>query len=100
MKQIELKNKILDILKEQFPYADLTTISVKSTFKEVDDEFDDLDLIEIVMEVEDEFDICIDDSESEKWKTVQDIIISVSKKIKIEIEMEYNMFNRFEIMDI
>ena len=100
MKQIELKNKILDILKEQFPYADLTTISVKSTFKEVDDEFDDLDLIEIVMEVEDEFDICIDDSESEKWKTVQDIIISVSKKIKIEIEMEYTKYNRFEIMDI
>ena len=98
MKQIELKNKILDILKEQFPYADLTTISVKSTFKEVDDEFDDLDLIEIVMEVEDEFDICIDDSESEKWKTVQDIIISVSKKI--EVEIEYTPYNRWEIIDI
>ena len=98
MKQIELKNKILDILKEQFPYLDLTSVSINSTFKEVDDKFDELDLIEIVMEVEAEFNICIDDPEFERWKNVRDIINSVSKRT--EVEIEYTKYNRFEIMDI
>jgi hypothetical protein len=40
---------------------------------------DSLDLVETVMAFEEEFDIEIDESEAEKWKTVGDYVNYVSK---------------------
>lgn len=42
---------------------------------------DSLDLIEVIMAVEEEFDICIDDQDAEKIQTVQDLINQVQAKV-------------------
>lgn len=44
---------------------------------------DSLDEIELVMQIEDEFDILIQDDESENMKTVEDVIKLVQKMVDI-----------------
>lgn len=101
----EIKNKVIEIVVSQFSgyYGsdiDINSISINSTFKEVDKSFDDLDLIEIVMEVEDTFDLSIDDNVADLWETVNDIInyvYSGTEKDAEEINIE---ISRFEIMEL
>jgi acyl carrier protein len=53
---------------------------VKLTFHLYDDlGFDDLDLVEFIMEVEDEFRIDIDDRTMEKFATLQDVLDEVNR---------------------
>lgn len=47
----------------------------------VDLEFDDLDMINAVMDVEDEFDISIDDDEWDRVQTVGDVATLVTAKV-------------------
>ncbi len=97
MKYKKLEEKIIKIVAEQFHIFE-SKISINSTFKEIDKNFDELDLVEIVMEIEDEFDISIEDEICDKWEKVEDIINYVSGKI--EIELHHIPFTRFEIMEI
>ena len=45
----------------------------------VDQDFDSLDSIELVMELEDEFGLEISDEVAEAWVTLADVILSVTK---------------------
>lgn len=64
--------KVRDILVEQLDVEE-NEIKPESNIQE-DLEADSLDIVEIVMEIEDEFDIKIPESEIEKIKTVKDIV--------------------------
>lgn len=46
---------------------------------------DALDVIELVMELEEKFNIEISDHEAERMHTVQDVCACVSRKLKVEI---------------
>ena len=46
---------------------------------------DALDVIELVMELEEKFNIEISDNEAERMHTVQDVCACVSRKLKVEI---------------
>ncbi len=99
IKHKELEEKIIDIMADQFGINKFNNdISIKNTFKEVDKDFDELDLVEIVMEVEDEFDISIADEICDNWDKIEDIINYVIERI--EIEPDHIPFTRFEIMEI
>lgn len=70
--------KIKKILAEQFSMSE-DEISVDTSFAE-DIGADSLDLVELVMALEQEFDIEIDDEEVEKIKTVGDAIRYIKDK--------------------
>ena len=57
---------------------DPSTVTEESTFEEL--KLDSLDLVEIVMDVEDEFDICIETSEG--LKTIGDLIALIRSQEK------------------
>ena len=46
---------------------------------------DALDVIELVMELEEQFNIEISDDEAERMRTVQDVYECVSRKLRVEI---------------
>jgi len=52
-------------------------ISLESNFEDLG--IDSLDLVELIMQLEDEFDIAID--EAEKLKTVNDVVEYISSKV-------------------
>ena len=45
-------------------------------------DLDSLDCVEIVIEIEDQFDLSIPDEDGEKWKTVKDIADYLGEKTK------------------
>lgn len=57
---------------------DPSTITEESTFEEL--KLDSLDLVEIVMDVEDEFDICIETSDG--LNTIGDLIVLIRSQEK------------------
>lgn len=63
--------KLKEILVDQLG-VDPDTINLSSNLRE-DLGADSLDEVEILMAVEEDFDIVISDEEAEKWKTVEDI---------------------------
>ena len=99
IKHKELEKKIIEIIAVQSGIDKIhNDISIKNSFKEVNKDFDELDLVEIVMGIEDELDICVLDEKADKWNKIEDIMKYVSGKI--EIEPDHIPFTRFEIMDI
>ena len=70
--------KIISILKDVFS----TPENLSSESKLVDDLiFDSLDGVELVMLIEDDFNISIKDEDAEKWQTVGDVIKYVENAI-------------------
>ena len=68
----EILAKVVQIVSDQMG-VDKTEITAETSF--VDDlNADSLDTVELVMELEDEFDMSIPDEEAEKIKTVGDAI--------------------------
>ncbi len=67
----ETLQKVREIISEQLTF-DIDKIKATTTFEEM--EADSLDLVELVMSFEDEFDIEISDEEIERIKTVEDIV--------------------------
>ena len=63
--------QLKEILVEQL-YIEESTV-IPSALLVDDLGADDLDIIELMMELEEEFDIEIPDEDCEKWKTVEDI---------------------------
>lgn len=57
---------------------DPSTVTEESTFEEL--KLDSLDLVEIVMDVEDEFDICIETSDG--LNTIGDLIVLIRSQEK------------------
>ena len=71
-------NKVIEILAEKQD-KDASEITAESSIKE-DLGADSLDMVEIVMEIEEEFDVEVQDSDTASIITVQDIVDYVTKK--------------------
>ena len=80
MERVKIENKAMQII------ADLVSISIKDVRIEssfVNDlHFDSLDAVELIMEIEDEFQISITDEEAEKLMTVGILVDFLETKIK------------------
>ena len=73
--------KIREIVAEQLGVKDIENIN-KGTSLIDDLEADSLDAVEIIMSIEDEFDIEIPDDEAEGFNNIGDIVIYVEKKLQ------------------
>lgn len=68
-----LYEKVRDVIAEQLGVEDLDTISMETTF--IDDlGADSLDVVELIMAFEEEFDIEIPETEAEKIVSVGDVV--------------------------
>ncbi len=68
---METLDKVKEIVSEQLD-IETEKLTTETTFEEID--ADSLDLVELVMALEEEFEIEISDEEVEKIKTVGDIV--------------------------
>ncbi len=72
--------KIRNIIAEQLEIDDLEEITLKTSIMG-DLDADSLDAVEVMMGIEDEFDIEIPDEDAEKFKNIGDIVNYVQSKI-------------------
>ena len=72
----EAANKILKIVSDQYD-TPLNQLTLETRFKE-DLSGDSLDLVELTMDVEDEFNICLSDEVVERCKTIKDVVEAVT----------------------
>ena len=72
MKSEQIKSVIIDIVSRQFS-VDITEITEYTDIAD-DLDADSLDVVELLMEIEDECNVCIPDADVFTMKTVQDII--------------------------
>ncbi len=77
---VEVQEKIIQIVSEQMS-VDKGEIARETSFVN-DLNADSLDTVELVMELEDEFDLTIPDEEAEKLKTVGEAIDYVQKHLE------------------
>ena len=65
--------KIKDIIVEQLDLDDADSLTMETSLKD-DLDADSLDAVEVIMALEEEFDIEIPDDEAENFKTIGDIV--------------------------
>jgi acyl carrier protein len=76
--RVSVEQRVIDIVCEQLAVAKETV--TRSTSFQDDIGADSLDIVELVMELEEEFDIQIPDTDAEKIKTVGEAIDYIEKK--------------------
>jgi len=76
---VEIEEKVIQIVSEQMS-VDKSEITRNTSFVN-DLNADSLDTVELVMELEDEFDMTIPDEEAEKLKTVGEAIDYIKRHI-------------------
>ncbi len=76
--EVEVFEKIKGLISEQLE-VDEEKIEMKTTFEDID--ADSLDVVELVMALEEEYNLEIADEEVEKIKTVGDIVNYIEKQI-------------------
>ncbi len=70
--------RVKDVIGEQLGIEDLDTITMETTF--IDDlGADSLDIVELIMALEEEFDIEIPEAEAEKITSVGDVVEYIDK---------------------
>jgi acyl carrier protein len=74
----QLNDKIIQIF-VTYLNKDINTLNSETTFSE--NNLDELDVIEAVMRVEDDFHVEISDDESDNFKSIQDITACVESKL-------------------
>jgi acyl carrier protein len=79
MVSADVESKVIKIISEKLSIP-AENISVSSRFSE-DLGADSLDIVELLMEIEEEFSVNISDEDSEKLKTVGDAITHISAKL-------------------
>ena len=77
---VEIEEKVVQIVSEQMS-VDKKEVSRNTSFVN-DLNADSLDTVELVMELEDEFDLTIPDEEAEKLKTVGEAIDYIRKHLE------------------
>ena len=77
---MDIFEKIKEIIADQLEIEDLDTIEPDTSIMN-DLEADSLDAVEVMMAIEDEFDIEIPDEDAEKFKNIKDIADYVESKI-------------------
>lgn len=78
----DIEQKIIDIVSEQMS-VDKGEISRETSFVN-DLNADSLDTVELVMELEDEFDLTIPDEDAEKLKTVGEAMDYIQKALSVK----------------
>lgn len=69
----DILNRVKEVISEQLGIEDLDTITTETTF--IDDlGADSLDIVELIMALEEEFDMEIPEEEAEKIKSVGDVV--------------------------
>jgi acyl carrier protein len=76
---VSVEVKVKKIVAEQLEVA-ADKLSLDTTFEDID--ADSLDIVELVMALEEEFDLEISDQEIENIKTVGDVIKYIESKVK------------------
>ncbi len=76
---VEIEEKVVQVVSEQMS-VDKSEISRNTSFIN-DLNADSLDTVELVMELEDEFDLTIPDEEAEKLRTVGEAIDYIQKHL-------------------
>ena len=71
--------KIRDIIVEQLDLDDADSLTMETSLKDDLDD-DSLDAVEVIMDLEEEFDIEIPDEEAENFKTIGDIVEYIKKQ--------------------
>ncbi|NLA10830.1 MAG: acyl carrier protein [Firmicutes bacterium] len=75
---MDVEDKVKAIVSEQLEVS-LDSLTTETTFEEID--ADSLDIVELVMALEEEFDLEISDQEIEDIQTLGDIISFIEKKV-------------------
>jgi len=76
-----IKESIIKIIKQQFNNNLDFQILEDTNFNDID--IDSIDRINIVISLEEEFEIDIKDEDAEKWETVKDIINYIKERINV-----------------
>ena len=72
------ENKVKDIIADQLEVA-VDKLTMETTFEDID--ADSLDIVELVMALEEEFDLEISDQEIENINTVGDVVKFIESKV-------------------
>lgn len=75
---MDVEDKVKAIVSEQLEVSP-DSLTTETTFEEID--ADSLDIVELVMALEEEFDLEISDQEIEDIQTLGDIINYIEKKV-------------------
>ncbi len=75
---MSIEDKVKTIISNQLE-VDLNRISLETTFEDID--ADSLDIVELVMALEEEFDLEISDQEIENIKTIGDVVRFIDSKV-------------------
>lgn len=75
---MSVEKKVKGIISDQLEVA-VDKLSMETTFEDID--ADSLDIVELVMALEEEFDLEISDQEIENIKTVGDIVKFIESKV-------------------
>lgn len=73
--------KIKEIIADQLALDDAEEIKMETSMME-DLDADSLDAVEVIMAIEDEFDIEIEDEDAESFKSIGDIVTYVKSKVE------------------
>ena len=72
-------NRVKKIIAEQLGVSDMKSITLSTSLSD-DLDADSLDAVEIIMAIEDEFDLEIPDEEAEGLRTIKDIVEYIENK--------------------
>ena len=78
---VDVQKRIIELIAEQLD-KDVSEITPEMSFAD-DLGADSLDLVELIMTVEEEFNIEIPDEEAEKIRTVKDIVEYLAKSLSL-----------------
>jgi len=77
IREVNMFKKIKAIVVEQLGVIDPSEVTLESAFDSMD--IDSIDAVDIIMAIEDEFEISIPDEEAESFNSIQDIINYLKK---------------------
>lgn len=78
----QIEKKVIDIVADQMAMRP-ETITANTNLTELGG-FDSLDAVEVLMELEEEFDVLIDDDEAQKALTIGEIVTMIERRLAEE----------------